>query len=140
VCRLPPVWCRRALFRDAFRQDGKLAEDLTDAYRYKAACYAALAAAGKGEDASGLEEGDRAALRKQALDWLSADVKANRAAAEKVSGRQAVRQRLTSWLRDPRLAGVRDERSLAKLPDEEREQWRKLWANVDALTKVESHR
>jgi hypothetical protein len=34
---------------------------------------------------------------------------------------------------DPDLAGVRDAEAIAELPAEEREQWAKLRANVEAL-------
>ncbi len=36
---------------------------------------------------------------------------------------------------DTDLAGVRDKDALAKLPAEEQDVWRKLWADVDALLK-----
>ena len=39
---------------------------------------------------------------------------------------------LATWLSDPALAGVRDPAELAKLPDAEREQWQRLWADVAA--------
>ena len=57
---------------EAFKDDTKLAAQ----HRYNAACLAALAAAGKGKDANGLAENERAPLRKQALGWLHADLKA----------------------------------------------------------------
>jgi hypothetical protein len=39
------------------------------------------------------------------------------------------------WLQDDDFAGVRGEKALAKLPEEERPAWRKLWADVtDLLT------
>src|SRR5262249_50569117 len=40
----------------AFAADPKLADDLRAAHRYSAACYAALAAAGQGEDAAKLDD------------------------------------------------------------------------------------
>ena len=55
------------------------------------------------------------------------------ALAEKGDSRSIVRQRLTSWLKDPALAGLRNRRSLATLPEKEREQWCKLWADVTVL-------
>jgi hypothetical protein len=39
-------------------------------------------------------------------------------------------EKLTDWRQDPALAGVRE--SIDKLPESEREGWRKLWADVDA--------
>jgi hypothetical protein len=40
---------------------------------------------------------------------------------------------LSAWQKDPALAGVRDRDGLAKLPDAEREQWQRLWADVAAV-------
>ena len=36
---------------------------------------------------------------------------------------------------DPDLGGVRHKEALATLPEVEREAWRKLWADVEALLK-----
>jgi hypothetical protein len=40
---------------------------------------------------------------------------------------------LEHWQKDADLASVRDAESLNKLPDHERDAWRRLWADVDAL-------
>jgi hypothetical protein len=37
------------------------------------------------------------------------------------------------WLQDEDLAGVRSTEDLAKLPQDERQDWQKLWAEVEAL-------
>ena len=37
------------------------------------------------------------------------------------------------WLRDPDLASGRDPTAVERLPPDEREAWRKLWADVRAL-------
>ena len=44
-----------------------------------------------------------------------------------------IRQRLQLWQGDPDLAGVRAKDALARLPDEEREQWERLWSDVEEL-------
>jgi hypothetical protein len=44
-----------------------------------------------------------------------------------------VRQRLAHWQGDADLASVRKKGALAKLPEEERKRWQKLWADVAAL-------
>ena len=44
------------LYADAFAADPKLADDLQAGHRYNAACFAALAAAGQGEDAAKLDD------------------------------------------------------------------------------------
>jgi tetratricopeptide (TPR) repeat protein/tRNA A-37 threonylcarbamoyl transferase component Bud32 len=118
------------LYRDAFARQPSLA----DAHRYNAAC-AALAGTGQGKDAAGLDDAQRASWRQQALDWLAADRARLADLAKKAAGRPAVRQQLRRWLKDPDLAGVRDEPAMARLPEKERERWRKLWADVAALLK-----
>jgi hypothetical protein len=44
-----------------------------------------------------------------------------------------VRKALRHWQRDTDLAGLRDPAALANLPDAERTDWQKLWADVAAL-------
>jgi tetratricopeptide (TPR) repeat protein/tRNA A-37 threonylcarbamoyl transferase component Bud32 len=125
------------LYRDAFSREPSLA----DAHRYNAACAAALAGSGQGKDGAGLDEQQRATWRKQSLDWLAADLAKYTAQAQKATGRPVVRQQLAHWLEDPDLAGVRDERALAKLSGKQRDAWHKLWADVAALLeKVEPKR
>jgi serine/threonine-protein kinase len=119
----------------AFAAEPKLAENLNTQRRYNAACAAALAGCGQGEEADKLGEQERARRRQQALDWVRADLKAYRRlmdnAADKVSG--AVVQRVQHWLQDNDFAGVRGPDVLAKLPEAEREEWQKLWQEVEAL-------
>ena len=42
---------------------------------------------------------------------------------------------MSHWQEDADLAGVRDADALAKLPPDEQDAWRKLWADVDAVLK-----
>src|SRR5439155_13939503 len=60
-------------FRDAFAAEPKRAEELGQ-YRYNAACAAALAGCGLGADADKLDDAERARMRSQALEWLSAEL------------------------------------------------------------------
>jgi tetratricopeptide (TPR) repeat protein/tRNA A-37 threonylcarbamoyl transferase component Bud32 len=124
-------------YADAFAANAKLPNDLARHHPYNAARAAALAAAGKGEDAAKLEDQDRARLRKQALDWLQDDLAAWTKVAAKGSrqAKAAVRQQIEHWQKDGDLSGVRDKAALANLPKEEREAWTKLWKDVDALLK-----
>jgi serine/threonine-protein kinase len=122
-------------FANAFTADPKLAKDLKVGTRYNAACVAALAGCGRGKDAEQVDKEGRARLRRQALDWLREDLTwrakelENGAAVERASAWQWLR----NWQSDPDLAGVRDSNALGRLPDEEREHWRRLWSDVDAL-------
>jgi tetratricopeptide (TPR) repeat protein len=123
------------LFTDAFAADPRLSADLNVPYRMTAVHCVALAVAGKGKDAGTLNDQKRTRLRKQALDWLRADLEANTALAGKADSRRVVQQRLAHWLKDDDLAGVRDDKFLAGLPEPERKEWRKLWADIGALLK-----
>jgi serine/threonine-protein kinase len=121
----------------AFAADPKLADDLKAAHRYSAACSAALAAVGQGEVAAKLDDKERTRLRKQALDWLKADLAgyAKRLQSGSRIARRLVTQQMQHWQKDADLAGIRDKAALAKLPTEERAAWEKLWADVAALLK-----
>jgi serine/threonine-protein kinase len=121
----------------AFDRDPKLADNLTTRYRYQAACDAAMAAAGQGKDAVGLDEKERARLRKQALDWLRADLAQYEKQLDRGTRaiRRMVRQQVQQWQTKTDLAGIRDRSALAKLPAEERAAFTKLWADVATLLK-----
>jgi hypothetical protein len=113
----------------AFAAQPQLADDLQASHRYNAACYVARAATGKDADAAKLDDKERTLLRQRALDWLRADL----IAWAKTTDRALVQRKLTHWQQDSDLAGVRDKAALAKLPEAEREAWRKLWADVADL-------
>jgi tetratricopeptide (TPR) repeat protein len=122
-------------FEEAFAGQPALAADLRAGHRYNAACAAALAGCGQGQDAAGLDDKERARLRKQALDWLHADLVAWRGLLEKGpdKARPAVAQQMQHWLADADFAGVRGAAALAKLPAAERPAWQKLWEEVESL-------
>jgi tetratricopeptide (TPR) repeat protein len=121
----------------AFAADAKLADDLQAGHRYNAACSAALAAAGQGEDAAKLDDKERARLRKHALDWLRADlaVYAKLLETGPPSARASAQRQLRHWQQDTDLAGIRDATALAKLPAEERTAFTNLWSDAAALLK-----
>ncbi len=110
-------------------------DDLKTPHRYNAACAASLAAAGNGKNAEKLQDQDKAKLRRLALDWLRADLALWR--QQRKSGNAQDLQRLIEtlahWQRDSDLIFGRDARELAKLPEDEREPWRELWADVARL-------
>jgi serine/threonine protein kinase/tetratricopeptide (TPR) repeat protein len=104
-------------YAKAFDDEPKLAETL-NSHRYNAACAAALAGCGHGRDAAGLDARERVRLRRQALDWLAADLAAWSGGLEKdpVKARSAAASVLEHWLVDPDFVGVRGTDALAKLP------------------------
>jgi tetratricopeptide (TPR) repeat protein len=121
-------------YSDAFTANAKLADDWTAQNRYNAACCAALAGCGQGSDAARLGDQEKARLRQQALDWLKTDLAhwSNLAQSSKPEDGALVRQLLQHWQEDSDLAGVRGD-ALAKLPQTERDAWKKLWADVEAV-------
>ncbi len=125
------------LYAGAFATDPKLADDLEAGHRYNAACEAALAGAGQGEDAAELDEPQKARLRKQALDWLRADLVLWTKLDDSghAPDRAEVQGRMKHWQQDTDLAGIRDAAALAKLPAEERAACEKLWSDVASLLK-----
>jgi tetratricopeptide (TPR) repeat protein len=122
-------------YADAFAADPRLAADLRQPHRYNAACSAALAAVGQGEDAKALPDRVRLMLRRQVLRWLRDDLAlyAQLAGRPDPAAKETVRQTLTHWRQDSDLASVRDPAALAQLPDDERGAWRSLWDDVNAL-------
>jgi tetratricopeptide (TPR) repeat protein len=122
-------------YAEAFAAKPSLGESLSTGYRYDAACAAALASAGEGLDAHPLDDKDRTRLRKQALDWLKADLELWRGLLEKESAQKSpvVAPHPALWPADTDFAGVHGDKALAALPLAERLEWRKLWEDVEAL-------
>jgi len=120
---------------DAFQAQPKLAEDVQAQNRYNAACAAALADSGQGKDDPPLDDAAKARWRKQALDWLKADLAAWSKVVQGGSpqARQAISQTLQHWKAETDLASLRDAAALAKRPEHEQKACRALWADVDAL-------
>jgi tetratricopeptide (TPR) repeat protein len=114
-------------FRDAFRAGPALAASPRTLTRYYAARAAARASL-KGEGHPG--------WRRQALDWLCADLTfwEKQLAQDTERARGEVRLQLSRWQREPDFAGVRDPAALARLPEEERAAWDAFWGAVARLT------
>jgi serine/threonine protein kinase/Flp pilus assembly protein TadD len=127
------------LFRAAFAQEPAAAENLDTYDRYNAACAAALAGCGRGKDADQTDDKERARLRGQGLEWLRADLAVYRRVLEKVPDNAGtIRARMERWQQDTDFAGVRGPEALAKLPEAERRDWEKLWADVaDTLARAQ---
>jgi serine/threonine-protein kinase len=122
-------------FREAFTSEPKLPENVPAGARYIAACAAVLAGCGQGKDADSLDDEQRSLWRRQALQWLRQDLTWWGKALDNSNAqvRDNLRQRMQQWLGEGDLAGIRAPDALARLPVEEREQWGKLWSEVDAL-------
>jgi hypothetical protein len=87
------------------------------------------------KDAREVGDEERAGLRKQARDWLRADLERWRRLLEKGpdTTRPRVAEEMQYWQGNSDFAGVRGEQALAGLPPAERAEWQKLWQEVEAL-------
>jgi eukaryotic-like serine/threonine-protein kinase len=122
------------LWAEALASDPKLGDDRQAQHRYNAARATALAGAGQGKDEPPLDDATKSKLRRQALDWLKAELAAWGKLLE--SGQPGIIvQTLSHWQKDTDLAGIRDQAALAKLPAEEQKAFTRLWADVATLLK-----
>ena len=94
-----------------------------------AACAALKSAANPSTENSPLGEPDRIGPRRQAMDWLKANL--DLTAAMRGRGLKPLWS-LSTWQVDPALAAVREPAELAKLPQAERAQRQRFWADVTA--------
>ena len=114
------------LWVDAIRRlDGQAL--LKRGWRTLAARTAMRAAAAE----SGVADGRR--WREHALAWLRAELQAWNKLASRRSVTSHANRRLAFLRTDPLFAPVRDDASVAGLPDDERNAWQALWAGVEAL-------
>jgi serine/threonine-protein kinase len=131
------------IYFDAFATDRQLAENLAAGHRYNAARAAALAGRGLGADGAGLIETERMRWRRQARDWLRADLTLCVKMLDGQSGpnRALVRRILGQWQADPDLAGLREQGAIATLSADERKDCLALWQTVgDVLGRARESR
>jgi tetratricopeptide (TPR) repeat protein len=135
VCRRKRLDAAAARFyADYLAERPAAADSLEAGHRYLAATVAARAGTGQGHDAAGLDDADRARWRRQALDWLRADLALWTARVDgPPAGRSSARAALQRWRDDKALAGVREPQELAKLPEPERAGYVRFWADVQEV-------
>jgi hypothetical protein len=118
----------------AFRADPKAIDDPVTLHRYNAACAAALAAAAQSRNGPPLDDAAKASLRRQALDWLTADLTAwSKRYDSNFRNRPTVVAQLSDWNANPDLASIRDPAALSKLSVDEQKEWQALWAKVPEI-------
>jgi serine/threonine protein kinase/Flp pilus assembly protein TadD len=117
-------------YREAFQADPNCA----GTHRYDAACAAAMAGCGHEADAEEISNRDRTGLRKQALEWLCADLVSleEQWHTSPDKARVAVAKSLRRWQHDTEFAAVRAD-GLALLSEAEQMEWRTFWAEVQKL-------
>ena len=123
------------LWGEALTADPKLAEDRQVRIPYNAACAAALAGMGQGQDNPAPGEVEKVRLRGKALGWLQWELRAWEKVLNsgRAKGKETVGQTLQHWTQDTDLAGVREPAALAKLPEAERTAWEALWKDLERL-------
>jgi hypothetical protein len=117
-------------YAEAFTADPDMFAGPPAKHRYHAACAAALAGCSQGRDATDLDERSLADFRRQALDWLRAELETQRRLLETEKTPWLVAGDLQHWLEGPDFAGVRGPEALARLPEAERQAWQKLWTDI----------
>ena len=120
-------------YQYAFAKQPSLAADIASAARYFAATDAVKAGCGQTEEAQKPDEATRASLRKQALEWLRANLewRTDQIKSGTPEARLEAQHILKFYQRDAALACVRGKAELAKLPEDERTAWGNFWAQVD---------
>ena len=137
VCQLKKAYASQAkLWQRAFMAYSP-PRNPSAGYRFRAACAAAMAADGQGQDAGNLTADQKADLRKQVFQWLQTDVKEWTKRVEK--GRPtfilASFKELSHLQTTTDLDGLREEKNLVSFSQAERQEWKKLWAEVERLRK-----
>jgi serine/threonine-protein kinase len=138
VCRFKNLNLAAArLYADAFAADPKLTHDPHVSHRYSAACAAALVGCGEAKDGRALSAAERTRWRKQARQWLRADLALWTKMLDSGSAKapDLVKKMLPLWQAEPDLAGIRDPSAMDKMPADEREECLTLWQEVGSLLK-----
>ena len=142
VCQFKGRYLAAArLYADGFAADPKLNDDPNSRNLYKAAICAALAGSGRSEDGANLGESERMNWRKQARDWLRADLDylAKRSEQNDPGFREFSLGILKRWSFEHDLDGLRDPAALEKRNSSERQECQKLWSDVEAAIERIEH-
>jgi serine/threonine-protein kinase len=123
------------LFASAFQADPRTADDRSHANRYQAACAAAQAGAGDGAATPDgpLADKEKARWRKQAVEWLQAELSLVSLQMKAGTAPTGVVPTLRHWKEDSALSGIRDEAAVKALPEDEQKACRALWAELDRI-------
>jgi len=133
ACRLKGQYRVSArLYAGALEAEPGLTKSPAAGHRFQAACVAALA--GTGADSSDVAAEEQGRWRKQALEWLRADLALWAARLDNSPrSRTSVRNALQSWRSEKTLAGIREPEALSRLPESERSGYIRFWSEVQEL-------
>jgi serine/threonine-protein kinase len=136
VCQFEGRWSTAArLYAEAFEADPKLAEGPYARDHFAAACCAALAGSVRGDDGTTAGDSEPARWRRQARDWLRADLDSLKKllGSDVPASCEYLMSSVVRWALDPALAGLHDLAELEKLAPAERQEWQNFWSDHDAL-------
>jgi serine/threonine-protein kinase len=128
--------CLRRAIR-AYEEPANPIKAFNSACRYLAARCAALAGCGPAKYGDKLSEAERTRRRKQAREWLRADLAmwAAKLDSDSPLERNLAKRMLRNWQADPDLAGLREVHALDEFSADERNDCLALWHEVRALLK-----
>ena len=99
-----------------------------------------LAGCGLGNGAASLSADDRARWRRQARDWLNAEITAQEILVDTPAATRPSRSSLLSVRDDPEYSLLRDAAQWSKFDADEQAQWLSLWRDIDRLlARIDSH-
>jgi serine/threonine-protein kinase len=136
LCKLKRLYASAAgLYAGAFAMKLQGTDEPRTGHRFQAACSAALASWGRWEEPGKPGVSERARWRRQAQEWLRADLNSLARWLDRdfAAGRGFVRKALTHWQENPELTSVRDPAELDKLTGDERRELVALWVEVAAV-------
>jgi hypothetical protein len=140
MCRMQKRYAGEVQFlTEAINADPKWAERPGNPVRFQAAQQALRAAEGEGSDVATLAEGERIGLRRQALGWLTEELKVlkRQASDEKESVRQQGQETARKWQNDPVLRHAREKLRSGEedtgWSEDERKAWEEFWEQVRGL-------
>ena len=120
-------------YRGAFTTDPSLLDGLNNSHRFKAACCALKAAAGKDREMTSFGVEEWGYLTGLALQWLKEDLALQAPLAKNPNLRQEIREKLIHWKSGPEFASVRDPEWLGAMPPDDRKAWEALWRELDGI-------
>jgi hypothetical protein len=123
------------MFAEAFKASPALARGRNGLDRYNAACEAALALRGKGEDDPAPDRDARLGLVSLALGWLEEErtVWETRLPGQSVSDRARIVAELNHWKHDPDLVAIRSPALIKGLPASHGDACVAFWAKIDGM-------
>lgn len=126
------------LWLAAFSSDPSLSQDISQHRRYNAACAAVLAGTGQAKDDPPPDAVQKSSFRKQALDWLQADLESwgKSLESDRTEERATALDSLQYMMTDADFSAVRESAALDQLPADEQAAWRSFWSRAGTLLKA----